>query len=76
MIVKLKYVGDGANDRYPELVLNKVYTAVSIGAFSVNEPMAVIIDEDGRLKGVIGLPNPDYWELVSVETIGSVQIYP
>ena len=71
MLVKLKYIGTDETG----LTQNNVYPALAIVDVG-GAPHAVIIDDAGVPYSTKIIADTTRWELVSVETIGAVYIYP
>lgn len=74
--LKIKYVGTGDWDIYPDLVFDKVYTSIAVTVHAFNNIQVLILGESNELKAVTGLDQPLIWELVSVTYPGEIQLYP
>lgn len=78
MLVKLKYVGTGEEDIETDLTTNGIYVALAIvqSGQSGNTPSAVILNDSGVPYVTHDISQPLWWELVSVEAVANVQIFP
>ncbi len=72
MLIKVKYIGTGEGGA--ALTLNSVYTVIAFPGFA---SQFTLLDDNGSLyqtSTIFG--STANWQLVSIETVGAVQIYP
>jgi hypothetical protein len=74
--LKIKYVGTGEWDAYPDLVFDKVYTSLAVTVHAFNNIQVLILGESNELKAVSGFDHPEVWTLVSATYPGEVTLFP
>lgn len=72
MRIRAKYVGSGESN----LTTNNDYDVIGFARDGGGNSFGVVIDDNGDIKYTTGINNTATWDLLSVETVTGLQVYP